>query len=547
MPPTFIINLKIRPDRKESKIKEFMDRVKYSMNATSFPVINTTNKMKFSFYSIIALVIPFNVCCKNNVSVKPVNDSGSTIVLIFENIPIYKRTYSPFPNVKYEDHRHQITILDSLYQYNYNLNSPKDDTITLLPKSKSIILSFLYYPTHIRFDYIINRGDTIVFNFKNSKPYATLKNNYNGGFINYEYDRYLNDTLYGQYTPYEIYRTPFIIAKSANDIFNKEQETKQSYYLRAHDFLKNELNLLNNYSVQNNKSDAIFDLLRDKFTYQIAEMDFEQHKLSTDSLNAILERNKQKAISPAYAYFLSFLEKVSDSVNVNTSNLIKYENGNGIDYREVYDRTSKWSVINDFYKKLLLYKYLKGIGGMFSVADLQKYLTKFSSFSNDTILVKNIKDEFLIADNPNNLSKDSLYMADAKGKLLSLQTFLSLNRGKIIYIDFWASWCVPCRKEMKYAEKLRESFKNKDVVFAYFSVDKSKSDWMEASNDEKLNKVQYNYILSDPESSAFLKTIDFGPIPRYLLYDKQGKLVHKTAPPPSSEEALNIITEYLSK
>jgi thiol-disulfide isomerase/thioredoxin len=500
-------------------------------------------KARVLYCIIVILLLPFNVLCNN----MDTSHQNPTTILIFDHIPPYVRSTFPLPRLEHKDDRFQVTIFDNFYAYTFNPKPSTRDTIVFYQKNEHIVLTFLYSMTREPLNYVINKGDTITFSFIKDRPYVKKNEISKNDYLNYDYDRLLANKNTQQPTSYEIYKNPSLVAKDINDLVNNRHEIERNYYNQARHFLNNELSFLNNFKELRGKAPDLFIFFQDKLTYQIARLDFEQHRLSADSLNAILALNKQRPVKSSYSYFLPFLERVSDSVIVKKAKFLKYENGSDIDYRDVYDRTNNWSAINDFYKKQLLYKYLKKIGEIFSVSDLQAYLSKFASFSNDTVLVQNIRNEFLISNDPGTLSKDSLYMADAKNNKLSLQTFLNVNKGKLIYIDFWASWCVPCRREMKNADKLREAFKGKDVVFVYFSVDKSKEAWIEASNEERLNAVQHNYILTNAESSAFLKSIDFGPIPRYLLYDKSGKLVHKNAPPPSSEESHRLLTDYLVK
>lgn len=467
-------------------------------------------------------------------------------VLIFNHIPPYVRSSFPIPKLEWKDDRPQITIFDNFYQYDFNPKSLISDTIIFCPRNEHIVLTFLYSMAREPLNYLINKGDTVTFSFVNGIPYAKTNESSKNNYLNYDYDRLIANKSIQQNTSYDIYKHPTLLFKDLNDI-NRVREFKKSYYSPARSFLNNELLFLYRFKELRDKSPAIFNFFQDKLTYQTAELDFDQHKLSADSLNTILALNKQMPVTSTYSYFLPFMEIISDSVIVRNAKILLYANGSEIDYRDVYERTSKWSVINDFYKKQLLYKYLKKIGEIFSAADLRTYLSRFSSFSEDTLLVKKIKNEFLISDDPGSLSKDSLFMTDAGNNKLSLQTLVNLNKGKIVYIDFWASWCIPCRREMKEAGKLRDAFNGKDVVFVYLSIDKSKNDWMKASAEEKLNEVQHNFILTNSDSSVFLKSIHFGTIPRYLLYDKYGNLVHKNAPAPSSLETQRLITDYLNK
>ncbi|RYE18385.1 MAG: TlpA family protein disulfide reductase, partial [Sphingobacteriaceae bacterium] len=81
-----------------------------------------------------------------------------------------------------------------------------------------------------------------------------------------------------------------------------------------------------------------------------------------------------------------------------------------------------------------------------------------------------------------------------KGEKVTLKDILSKNKGKVLYIDFWASWCVPCIGEMPASEKLRQQFSGKDVVFIYISIDKDKDKWLKSAQNLKL--TDNSYVLS---------------------------------------------------
>lgn len=490
---------------------------------------------------IIVSLIPFNVRCNNNVDTRNQN----TIIVVFDNIPSYVRTVFPFPKMRQKDNRPQVTIFDNFYQYNFNPKPLKSDTIIFAPQNDRIVLSFLYSINLAPFDYVINKGDTITFSFINNAPYASSKRADGDKSINYEYERLAVNKKNLQATPYDIYKNPILVAKDINDVVNGGPAVKREYYDQAHAFLSNELSYLDISKDIKDSYPGIFNFFHDKYTYEIAELDFEQNKLNSDSLNKMLAVNRHEPINKSYSYFFPFLEKITDDVIVKQAKVLKSDNGTDIDYRDVYNRVSKWPEINNFYRKHLLFKYLKKIGGLFSSSDLQMYLSNFSSLTNDSILIEKIHDEFPSSNYFSLLSKDSLYLLDANNNSISFQAFLTRCKGKVVYLDFWASWCIPCRSEMKKAEQLREVFKDNEIVFAYFSLDKNKNQWIEAFKTDKLNIVQDNYMLLNIDASNFLKSINFKSIPRYLLYDKSGNLVHKNAPSPSSEEIQRLIRYYL--
>ena len=141
---------------------------------------------------------------------------------------------------------------------------------------------------------------------------------------------------------------------------------------------------------------------------------------------------------------------------------------------------------------------------------------------------------------------DKLALADLKGGATILDSVIAQNRGKVIYVDFWASWCGPCRAQMPDAQKLRERYRGKDVAFVYLALNDVQERWLEAVREEHLNDTScQNYIITNPKRARFIEEHRIHGIPRFMLFDRQGRLVDNDAPRPMSPNVVSVIDELL--
>ena len=102
---------------------------------------------------------------------------------------------------------------------------------------------------------------------------------------------------------------------------------------------------------------------------------------------------------------------------------------------------------------------------------------------------------------------------------------LQKHRGKVIYVDFWATWCGPCLAELPNSKIIEHEFEDKDVVFIYICLESDEKLW-KASLD-KFQLGGQHYLLSNKQSAEIRKLFEIGGIPFYLLIDKNGVIKEK--------------------
>jgi thiol-disulfide isomerase/thioredoxin len=112
------------------------------------------------------------------------------------------------------------------------------------------------------------------------------------------------------------------------------------------------------------------------------------------------------------------------------------------------------------------------------------------------------------------------------------------NKGKVIYIDFWATWCGPCLIEMPFSLKLQNEFKGQEVAFIYLCVKSKKDQWENKIIDYRIKGD--NYLLNDSQYDILSELFQITGIPHYVLINKKGDIVDKNAMRPSSGDALNM-------
>lgn len=289
------------------------------------------------------------------------------------------------------------------------------------------------------------------------------------------------------------------------------------------------------------KQDLISDV---NYVHQVSLLNFKyftslirSYKFSHDSyyikkINTLYFNNRLAFNDPfiSYGYLNSFI------INIV---LIDEKEKINIDYQKAYDNLD-YHLKN---KKLKLFK-------QFCLHQIAKsnnnftnnYFEKYKKEYNDSSFIKSFTNRYLI--NEKKISTaDKVDLIGSNSITTNLNDIIKKHKNKTLYIDFWASWCYPCRNEMPESKKLMKEFEGKNIEFIYISIDSDKNEWIKANKEDDLSQKN-NFLAINYPSSIFYDELKLQTIPRYLIYSK-GKLVDRNAPRPSSTQIRKTLDNYL--
>jgi len=112
-------------------------------------------------------------------------------------------------------------------------------------------------------------------------------------------------------------------------------------------------------------------------------------------------------------------------------------------------------------------------------------------------------------------------------------------KGKKIFIDLWATWCLACRKEFAYKEQLDSLLKVHNINLVLLSLDSStqKEQWVSYINKHKLKG--YHFLINEELKKEIISIAGYSksllkmPLPYYIYMDEQGEFIDNNAPRPS--------------
>ena len=143
-------------------------------------------------------------------------------------------------------------------------------------------------------------------------------------------------------------------------------------------------------------------------------------------------------------------------------------------------------------------------------------------------------------ENKKAFSKEALAqkIVSLEGKKLSVSDVIKKHEGRILIIDFWASWCRDCILALPSTKELKE--KNPEIDFVYFSLDRSHEQWKKGL--EKYNiSANENYWFNEGWKNNFNNYIDLNWVPRFMVIDQKGGIAKYYSINPNDPEIQKAI------
>lgn len=271
---------------------------------------------------------------------------------------------------------------------------------------------------------------------------------------------------------------------------------------------------------------AYLSKLRVYESYHARDIKIPDFKVSDGFLNdfegLILDNEVDFFFSPSYkslvnAHYRKEAEKLSKSDSIATN--IAFLKAVG-------------TVHNKVIKNNLLFNYAKY--GITYTGELEPFYSVFMNLSSNKDHKKEITESYnkLKTVAKGQPSPKFINYENHAGGTISLDDL----KGKYVYVDVWATWCGPCKREIPYLKEVEKKYHDKNIEFVSISVDRPKAyeAWRKMVTDKTLGGIQL--YADNAFQSDFVQGYLIKGIPRFILIDPDGNIVNSNAPRPSDQK-----------
>jgi len=131
-----------------------------------------------------------------------------------------------------------------------------------------------------------------------------------------------------------------------------------------------------------------------------------------------------------------------------------------------------------------------------------------------------------------------LKLQDSSGHALDLHRF----EGKYVFINFWASWCSPCLSDYDKLMKIADQTKRTDLIILSVCIDEDRTTWTQGLRSAKRDIIEA-WLPDDLNSDKIKDQFVLNSLPRYMMIDREGRMVDPTAPAPGSLQFQKLLSQ----
>jgi thiol-disulfide isomerase/thioredoxin len=413
-------------------------------------------------------------------------------------------------------------------------------------------------------DFLVHKGDSLIMSFDKNKSIVLKYSTYKYASQDFNVEKSLNKKFAESYSTTGMADDTRQVAFKY--FYDNPEEPKKQRLRKGYEkglYLENlenqmgkmlipSMNVLNNNSQQfldslnknNLISNEVYNFYKQKYSnlllklkimsssndstlaaYEINEW-FKRQNFQNDYFNECLDNFEKKYFTVKAKW------TVSDQLNLR-------------DPKESFNFVKNSTLLDSKLKERMLFISLNKIDYFFH-NEMDKYLKSFTEIVTDKTLLEKAKAKFQ-KEILSPVSTSNLHLLTFDKKQTTIEEILEKKKGKVLFIDFWASWCRPCIEEMKYSKTHIQNYKNKNIEILFFSMDDNYQAWNKASERLEIDNLGNSFKILNLENSKFIKEHKIKSIPRYMIIDKQGILINANALRPSDPKIGKVFDELLKK
>ena len=242
----------------------------------------------------------------------------------------------------------------------------------------------------------------------------------------------------------------------------------------------------------------------------------------------------EEVLHPAAPYQAFYQDLVRDTAFALGKGfpVIKSTNGSMPDFPKVIDALPQPGAPQDSLLTNRIYRFaLEEIVTHFPIADQRTYLAAYQARYGDAAFTDYLTETYRL-DYGDDAGDLELLAFD--GQPTTLSEIFAWAGQPFLYVDFWASWCAPCRASFPASREMHAGLDSTQVRFVYLSIDDDPVRWKQASTAEQL-PTESSLLVAHAKTSRWLETYGVGSIPRYMIFRNTGEVVYPNTTGPGAD------------